>query len=94
MEKPLSFKELLELAKTCRKAGINTFKGFGVEFNLSDVFAPQVKTRKPRSKVSVGQAAGSPDAAQFEDDSLSESDLLFWSTGLTDPGAPAPQGDN
>jgi hypothetical protein len=69
-----SAKELKKLAKACRDAGIHYFKGDGFEFTLTGV-APEKPTRK-NSAVLPEQ-----DMSKIETDSLSEEELMFWSTG-------------
>lgn len=73
----LSPKDLKKLAAACRAAGIETFKGFGVEFTLAP--KPQAKVAKSKAKVNPG-----PDK-EIETDSLDPESLLFWSiTGESD----------
>lgn len=67
------FKQLKQLADTCRKSGIKTFKGFGMEFTLTDE-AP-VSTYK-RKAADVADTSN-----ELADESLSPEALLFWSTG-------------
>ncbi len=66
-------KELKKLAAACRKAGIKAFKGPTFEFTLSDD-APMSNYK--RSKQSTSPQPDKP----FVSDSLSEEDLMFWST--------------
>lgn len=71
-------KALKKLAAACRKAGIKSFKGHGVEFTLTDEDpAPKVhKNSRPEpSYESV--------AAEFQADTLTEEQLLMWSTGAS-----------
>lgn len=74
-------KELKKLADACRKAGICSFKGAGIEFTLTEE-APASRSRKRR-----GAAPKAPAMPQFEDnspftsDALSDEDALFWSIG-------------
>lgn len=77
-------KALKRLAKTCREAGIHTFKGAGIEFTLTHE-APPSPRRQKRSQEPVN-AANSPSTA-FQSDTLPEEALLFWSTDNT----PAPE---
>ena len=76
MDGVLSAKEIKRLADSCRKAGIKTFKGYGVEFTLSD--------EAPLSNYKKSKHVTAPSAVdtKFESDSLSEDDLLFWSSGV------------
>ncbi len=73
-------KELKSLAKACRPAGITQFEGGGIKFTLADF---QPTTRK-------GPLAKSPpkDLGEnsIESDSLSDTDMLFWSCP-SEPGA-------
>lgn len=72
-------KQLHALAKACRKAGITSFKGHGIEFTLTDS-APTT-----RNKASTKRAAQPKDLGEnvVETDELSQDALLFWSTGDT-----------
>lgn len=75
-------KALKALMDTCRKAGVASFKGFGVEFTLADD-KQQAPKRKRRAKVMTEhqmqqELSGAPDEG-FESDSLSEDALLFYS---------------
>lgn len=69
-------KQLAELAKACRKAGITSFKGHGVEFTLSDL--PPAKGRPATTKSAPPVDLGEN---KVESDELSPEALLFWSTG-------------
>lgn len=66
-------KDLKKLADMCRKAGIKSFKGNGIEFTLSED-APVSTYKKAKA------AQNSPDK-DFESDGLTEEELLFWSAG-------------
>jgi len=69
-------KELKKLAKACREAGIHYFKSSDFEFTLNGV-APE----KPhRSKLSSSDVQG-----EIESDSLTEEELLYWSTNGGSP---------
>lgn len=68
-------KLLKKLADACRKAGIQTFKGHGIEFTLSHV-APESNYRRAK-KSPVSEATQGP----IETDGLTQEELLFWSTG-------------
>lgn len=63
-------KELAKLAAACRKAGIQTFKGGGIEFTLSDHLPEKPRTAK--------QAAAS-DSEDPTNEDLSQESLLHWS---------------
>lgn len=72
-----SAKELAKLAAACRKAGITSFKGGGIEFTLSEA------TPLPRaSKKSYQEAIEAPAPASEE---LSYDQLLNWSLNNVDP---------
>lgn len=68
-----SAKEIAKLAAACRKAGIQTFKGGGIEFTLSDSL-PAPKT--PKKVMAAMQEAAS---APVESEELSYDQLLSWS---------------
>lgn len=74
----MNVKELKKLAAACRKAGIKTYKCGDVEFTLTED-EPQsaYKLKKTDSKPADNFA---PDT-NFESDSLTEEQLLFWSSG-------------
>lgn len=86
-----STKDLKKLADTCRKAGISTFKGFGVEFTLGAV--PHKARRESKAHLStfeqeVLKSQQTPVKAVSEPiktDTLTEMDLLFWSAGNGQP---------
>lgn len=72
-------KQLLSLAKACRKAGIVQFKGEGIEFTLTD--SVPVKTKKSNKDTKLSTTLPS----EGEWDNLSELDKLLWSSaGLPD----------
>lgn len=73
----ISPKELIKLAKACRKAGIKHFKSAEFEFSLTD---------EVPSKVSQSKSFTAPieDNKQFESDSLTDEQLLMWSAGSGD----------
>lgn len=71
-------KELLALAKACRKAGISRLKIGDIEFSLTDE-APEPQARKKRSKAGAKEAPQYPDT-KFESDAPSMEELLFWSS--------------
>lgn len=74
MENLPSAKELKKLADACRKAGIKSFKGYGIEFTLSDAVPAPRAYRKAAPKKPV-QASD-----KIETDEPSEEELLFWSS--------------
>lgn len=78
-------KELKKLADACRKAGITSFKGGGIEITFSDNPAPTAtRRRRAASAPQETPAAEGP----FKSDTLSEEELLFWSIGgnqIVDP---------
>lgn len=71
----MDLKELKKLAAACRKAGISHFKSADYEFTLTEETPVSTYKQKQVSKVTTA-----PDA-KFESDSLTDSDLLFWSVG-------------
>lgn len=68
-------KDLKQLAKACREAGITHFKNEHFEINVSEE-APQKarKSKEPQKTENV-----SPANEKFTSDSLSDADLLMWS---------------
>jgi hypothetical protein len=69
-------KELKKLAKACRDAGIHYFKSADFEFTLNGV-APE---KPSRSRSSSSDVQG-----EIESDSLTEEELLYWSTNGGSP---------
>lgn len=69
-------KFLKKLVDTCRKTGIKTFKGYGIEFTLSE--ATPVSTYKKNKK---SQTNSDTSSNNILTEGLSEEELLFWSTG-------------
>lgn len=65
-------KELKQLAKACRAAGIKTYKSGTVEFTLTD--------EAPTARPGKSTQPASPDKA-FATDALTQEELLFWSSG-------------
>lgn len=80
----IDFKQLKRLADACRKAGIKSFKGHGIEFTLDDRYEPP----KPRGKSAQKQNHGVTD--QIETNSLTPEELMFWSTGIADESGHIP----
>lgn len=74
MELP-SAKELKKLADACRKAGIISFKGGGIEFTLSDEAPISSHKRAKAAKVAFVEQG------DIETDSPSPEELLMWSVG-------------
>ena len=68
-------KTLKKLAKACRDAGIKHYKDADMEFTLTDE-APQAAA--PRGRKAAPKPAPGV-APEFETDSLSPEELLFWS---------------
>lgn len=64
-------KELKKLAKACREAGIHYFKSADFEFTLTGV-APEKPTRNKFAQTDI--------QGEIESDSLTEEELLYWST--------------
>lgn len=76
----LDLKTLKRLAAACRKAGIKEFTGFGYSFILDE--APIQTSNKTKKKAVATQSV---QASEFETDSPTEEQLLFWSaTGAAD----------
>lgn len=69
-------KALKRLADACRKAGIKTFKGEGIEFTLTD-YVLESNYKKTKRKTQSSQDT-------ILNDTLPEESLLFWSTDTTD----------
>jgi hypothetical protein len=67
--------ELLKLAKACRKAGIVHFKSPEYEFTLGDE-----PVRKPTKTITQKQLIATSNQGEIETDSLSEDQILFWSS--------------
>lgn len=76
----LDLKGLKKLADICRGAGIKMFKGYGVEFELSDT-APMKAKRSKGLTHQAAPAQGSDQALVDPEgwDSLSIEDKLFYS---------------
>ena len=74
-------KELLSIARACRKAGITRFRSGDIEFTLSD--APPVSQYRRDSRNSSKNVAISPAGSEadtkFESDGLTEEQLMFYS---------------
>ena len=81
----MDVKQLKKLADACRKAGIKHFKNAEFEFTLSDDTAP-ISNYKRKKVAEAPSTADSPANKPFVTDSLTEDELLFWSTGV-DPTA-------
>lgn len=76
-QKVPDYKTLKQLAKACRKAGIKEFEGFGFRFSLTEI-DPEAKKLKTK-KVA---AESSDNSEIIQSDSLTEEQLMFYSTGL------------
>lgn len=77
-------KALKKLAAACRKAGIKTYKCGDLEFTLTDE-AP-VSDYKATKRKQAPTKVSDVDVA-FDTDSLTEEQLLMWSTGDTNDQA-------
>lgn len=75
MSENLDLKLLKKLADACRKAGISSFKGHGIEFTLGDAPQPKVAKSTPKTNHDDGKDPVSDDPSPEE--------LLFWSAGGT-----------
>lgn len=71
-----NLKLLKKLADSCRKAGIESFEGYGFKFTLGEVYHSPRKTTPSRP----GSTEVNPEPKQ-ESDELSPEALMFWSTG-------------
>lgn len=71
-------KELIKLAKACRKAGISHFKGFGFEFTLTNELP---STKLTKAAISNPNASNSEPDQVITPDTPTEEELLFWSSG-------------
>lgn len=74
----LDIKSLKKLAAACRKAGIKSFKSADFEFVLTDD-APAVFKRSGKKLPNISESA----SINIQSDSLSEEELLFWSSGVS-----------
>lgn len=77
----MDVKTLRELAKECRRAGIKHFKCAEYEFTLSDE-APESDYKK--NKRTTSQLQETTSNTEVQSDSLTEQELLFWSSGGPD----------
>ena len=71
-----SAKELKQLAAACRKAGIKSLKCEGFEFTLTD----ELPSKRRSSKTERSGAMASPVADDFEEEALTQDQLLMWSS--------------
>jgi len=78
MEMP-DLKALKKLADMCRKAGIKSFKCESFEFTLIED-APVSSYKANKVAKTQAQSTYDAQAAKFESDSPTESELLFWSS--------------
>jgi len=70
-------KALKKIASACRKAGIKSYKCAEFEFVLTDD-APMSQYKQSGHKVS--QSDGSTKVDDIASESLTETELLFWSS--------------
>lgn len=77
MTQPIDLALLKKLAAVCRKSGIKSFSGGGIEFTLSDNIPTtyQAKRSKSNKKTTLLQT---PDG-DIQTDAPTEEELLFWS---------------
>jgi hypothetical protein len=68
-------KELRNIANACRKAGIKQYKCADFEFTLTDE-VPASSPSKTKKSIRMDTTP------EFESDSLTEEQLLMWSTGI------------
>lgn len=73
----LDIKSLKKLAAACRKAGIKFFKNAEFEFTLTED-APVIAYRRANNKAPISESS----PISIQSDSLSEEELLFWSSGI------------
>lgn len=71
---------LKELAKACRKAGIASFKGHGVEFELGDIPSNKKTTSPTKSAKKKKVVLSTPDG-DIETDAPTDAEILYWSVG-------------
>lgn len=84
-------KALKRLADTCRKAGIDSFKGYGIEFTLAPQTNKPKRTRKKSTlSTETQQFLDTLEETTIETDELDPESLLFYSVG-PDPLQP-PEG--
>lgn len=77
MDQLPDLKALKKLADMCRKCGIKSFKSGAFEFTLSeDVPVSNYKKSKENNQVPLSMPNTS-----FQSDTLTEDELMFWSTG-------------
>lgn len=80
-------KELKKLAAACRAAGIYSFKCGDLEFTLGD---KPVKQNNKKAIQRTGEVQDPIDAA-FEQDALTQDELLLWSALPADGSGEQPQ---
>ncbi len=80
MQAPLDPKQLKKLADECRKAGITSFKGYGVEFTLSEE-APVSRYKAKKAQAGAGKKVYHQGPEEPETEDLTEEQLLFYSVG-------------
>lgn len=78
------FKQLKKLADACRKAGIQSFKGFGMEFTLTDE-APKSEYKKRKAvhqddELPLHSYVDTTAESKIEEDSLTDEQMLFYSS--------------
>ncbi len=77
----MDLKSLKKLADMCRKAGIKTYRDSEVEFTLSEDRYMVVPRRSRSKKTETVETANSTEAPEFTSDSLTEEQLIAWSSG-------------
>ncbi len=85
MELPKA-RDIVSLAKACRKVGIIHFRSGDVEFTLSDDL-PESQTSRGKAALSAPSPAALDAADKFESDGLTEEQLLFYSVQESHEGA-------
>ena len=77
----LDTKLIKKLADACRKAGIRQFKGYGIEFTLSDDAPPQSAYKRKTAPKQETQQPADPLSPTDGWDSMSDEEKLFFSSG-------------
>jgi len=78
----MDLKQLKQLAILCRKYGIKSFKNEEFEFSLTDEDPIQQKKVAKPKKQRQESAPESPIEEKIEADSLSQEELMFWSSNV------------
>jgi len=76
----LDTKALKRLIDTCRKAGVQEFKGFGVEFKLSDEALNSTPVQRTKAEQKATQVLTTEELKAITAEQLSDDELLFYSS--------------